>query len=244
MPITSTSAVVDLDAAAEPLRPSSPSHLAAEGSWPDPGVAACGRDRAPAPVRARLLPVLGPGGRQRACRCGSRSQRRSTRPAGCRDLPRPHVDHPVRRRRTRLGLRPSGSAARPPVVLHAPLPGPADVGRRRPAQRPHILEIGTGTGYSTALAARRSATTPTSPPSRSTRTGSSKAARTLYGLRLRPRLATADGLYGYWPHAPYDRIVAACSVRSIPATWMAQTRPGGKILTTLCGWMHGSGGSC
>ena len=49
----------------------------------------------------------------------------------------------------------------------------------------------------------------------------------------------ADGLYGYWPQATFDRIVAACSFRAIPPALLAQARPGGRILLTLSGWLYG-----
>jgi len=101
-----------------------------------------------------------------------------------------------------------------------------------------VLEIGTGTGYSTALACERlgsgAVTSVEIDPGRL-----DQAAAALHGCGYAPTIATADGLYGYWPAAPFDRIVAACSVRSIPAGWLAQTAPGGKILTTLTGWMPG-----
>ncbi len=67
----------------------------------------------------------------------------------------------------------------------------------------------------------------------------SRAAAALYECGYAPDLAVADGLYGYWPCAPNDWIVAACSVRTVPRAWLAQTRPGGKILTTLSGWLYG-----
>lgn len=102
-----------------------------------------------------------------------------------------------------------------------------------------VLEIGTGTGYSTALACERlgesgSITSVEVDPDRL-----DQAAAALYGSGHNPSLAVADGLYGYWPCAPYDRIVAGCSVRALPDAWLAQTRPGGKILTTLSGWLYG-----
>lgn len=101
-----------------------------------------------------------------------------------------------------------------------------------------VLEIGTGTGYSTALACERLGSDGvTSIEVDSQRLA--QAADALYGLGYTPTLAVADGLYGYWPEARFDRIVAACSVRSIPPAWLAQTRPGGKILTTLGGWLYG-----
>ncbi|MFJ7206224.1 ATP-grasp peptide maturase system methyltransferase [Streptomyces sp. NPDC098789] len=101
-----------------------------------------------------------------------------------------------------------------------------------------VLEIGTGTGYSTALACERlgsaDVTSIEVDPHRL-----SQAASALYGLGYTPALAVADGLYGYWPEARFDRIVAACSFRAVPSALLAQTRPGGKILLTLSGWLYG-----
>lgn len=102
-----------------------------------------------------------------------------------------------------------------------------------------VLEVGTGTGYSTALACERlgsrAITSIEVDPHRL-----HQAATGLHACGYAPGLAIADGLYGYRPNGPYDRIVAACSVRGIPAAWLAQTRPGGKILTTLTGWLWGN----
>lgn len=101
-----------------------------------------------------------------------------------------------------------------------------------------VLEVGTGTGYSTALACERFGSDAiTSIEVDSHRLDQAWAG--LSGCGYAPRLAAADGLYGYWPRAPFDRIVAACSVRTIPPAWLAQVRPGGKILTTLGGWLYG-----
>ncbi|MFI8859583.1 ATP-grasp peptide maturase system methyltransferase [Streptomyces prasinus] len=101
-----------------------------------------------------------------------------------------------------------------------------------------VLEIGTGTGYSTALACERlgsgGVTSIEVDPHRLER-----AASALHGCGYTPTLAVADGLYGYRPEAPFDRIVAACSFRAVPPALVAQTRPGGKILLTLSGWLYG-----
>lgn len=101
-----------------------------------------------------------------------------------------------------------------------------------------LLEIGTGTGYSTALACERlgsaDVTSIEVDPHRL-----DQAASALYGCGYTPTLAVADGLYGYWPEARFDRIVAACSFRAVPQALLAQTRPGGKILLTLSGWLYG-----
>ncbi|MFE9687851.1 ATP-grasp peptide maturase system methyltransferase [Streptomyces sp. NPDC006285] len=101
-----------------------------------------------------------------------------------------------------------------------------------------VLEIGTGTGYSTALACERlgsaDVTSIEVDPHRL-----EQAASALYGCGYTPTLAVADGLYGYWPEAKFDRIVAACSFRAVPPAWLVQARPGGKILLTLSGWLYG-----
>ncbi|MFD5425481.1 ATP-grasp peptide maturase system methyltransferase [Streptomyces sp. NPDC127084] len=101
-----------------------------------------------------------------------------------------------------------------------------------------VLEIGTGTGYSTALACERlgsaDVTSIEVDPHRL-----EQAASALYGCGYSPTLAVADGLYGYWPEAKFDRIVAACSFRTVPPALLAQARPGGKILLTLSGWLYG-----
>ncbi|MCF2532138.1 ATP-grasp peptide maturase system methyltransferase [Yinghuangia soli] len=102
----------------------------------------------------------------------------------------------------------------------------------------HVLEIGTGAGYSTALACDRLGSGLVTSVEVDARR-LDQAADSLYSCGYVPSLAVADGAYGYWPEAPYDRIVAACSFRHIPPALIAQTRPGGKILVTLGGWLHG-----
>ncbi len=139
----------------------------------------------------------------------------------------PDWDHADRRE----GGAPTSSSTLPSLVMQ--MWDDADI-----ADGHTLLEIGTGTGYSTALACERlgsdAVTSIEVDPHRL-----QQAASALYGCDYTPDLAVVDGRYGYWPTAPFDRIVAACSFRAIPGPWLAQTKPGGKILTTLGGWLYG-----
>ncbi|MEW2128980.1 ATP-grasp peptide maturase system methyltransferase [Streptomyces sp. NPDC005435] len=133
--------------------------------------------------------------------------------------------------RLRRGGAPTSSSTLPSLVVR--MWADADV-----TEGHTVLEIGTGTGYSTALACERlGSARVTSIEVDPHRLG--QAADALYACGYTPTLAVADGLYGYWPEAPFDRIVAACSFRAVPPTLLAQTRPGGKILLTLSGWLYG-----
>ncbi|MGQ4516814.1 ATP-grasp peptide maturase system methyltransferase [Streptomyces sp. DW26H14] len=134
----------------------------------------------------------------------------------------PHVRH---------GGAPTSSSTLPSLVVR--MWADADV-----REGHTVLEIGTGTGYSTALACERlgsaGVTSIEVDPHRL-----EQAAGALYACGYTPNLAVADGLHGYWPDASFDRIVAACSFRAVPAALLAQSRPGGKILLTLSGWLYG-----
>jgi methyltransferase of ATP-grasp peptide maturase system len=103
-----------------------------------------------------------------------------------------------------------------------------------------VLEIGTGTGYSTALLTHRLGgalvTSVEVDPG-----VAGRAASALRATGYAPHLVTGDGLAGYPDRAPYDRIIATCSVRHIPWAWLAQAAPGARIVATLSGWMNGSG---
>ncbi|MGW3645054.1 ATP-grasp peptide maturase system methyltransferase [Streptomyces sp. NPDC000878] len=103
-----------------------------------------------------------------------------------------------------------------------------------------VLEIGTGTGYSTALMCHRlgedNVTTVEVDPQVAAR-----ADAALEEAGYSTWTVTGDGLLGHPARAPYDRIIATCAVRRIPYTWVRQTKPGGIILATVGSWPYGTG---
>lgn len=108
-----------------------------------------------------------------------------------------------------------------------------------------VLEIGTGTGYSTALLCEglgrlsgglvdgQVTTVDVNPELVDT------AVRRLDGLGYWPHARAGDGLDGYPPNGPYDRIVATCSVPRIPDAWIDQLAVGGLILADVATGIEG-----
>lgn len=103
-----------------------------------------------------------------------------------------------------------------------------------------VLELGTGTGYSTALLTRLlgedAVTSIEVDPVLAAR-----AEKALNEIGLAPWTYPGDGLLGYPRRAPYDRVIATFSVRRIPYAWVRQTNPGGTILATVGSWAYGTG---
>lgn len=94
-----------------------------------------------------------------------------------------------------------------------------------------VCEIGTGTGYNAALLATRlgaaNVTTIEIDPQIVTRARKALADAGHGEVTV----VTGDGAQGHPPRAPYDRILSTAAVHQIPYPWVAQTRPGGRVVT-------------
>ncbi|MGH3567581.1 MAG: methyltransferase domain-containing protein [Pseudonocardia sp.] len=97
-----------------------------------------------------------------------------------------------------------------------------------------VLEIGTGTGYNAALLSHRLGAQNVYSVDVDADLVTTARYR-LAAVGYRPTLAAVDGTAGLAEHAPYDRIIATCSVDAIPSTWIEQLRPGGIILADVEG---------
>lgn len=94
-----------------------------------------------------------------------------------------------------------------------------------------VLEIGTGTGYNTALLAHRlgaeNVITIEVDPAVAAHARKALAATSFGEVTV----VTGDGASGYPPRAPFDRILSTASCQRVPYPWAEQTRPGGRIVT-------------
>ncbi|MGW0206720.1 methyltransferase domain-containing protein [Streptomyces sp. NPDC003233] len=96
-----------------------------------------------------------------------------------------------------------------------------------------VLEVGAGTGYNAALLAHRLGdddlvTTVDLEPEIT-----ESARRHLEAAGFHPAVVTGDGARGVPERAPFDRIIATCELSTVPRAWLAQCRPGARILTPL-----------
>ncbi|MFD7326134.1 methyltransferase domain-containing protein [Streptomyces sp. NPDC059875] len=95
-----------------------------------------------------------------------------------------------------------------------------------------VLEIGAGTGYNAALLSQRlGAEHVTTVDIDEEITESARVHLAAAGHR--PAVITGDGARGCPERAPFDRIIATCTVPSIPYAWLTQCRPGALVLAPL-----------
>jgi protein-L-isoaspartate(D-aspartate) O-methyltransferase len=95
-----------------------------------------------------------------------------------------------------------------------------------------VLEIGTGTGYNTALLAHRlGADQVHSLDVDPDLIASANTVLHELGYRVHP--VAADGNDGLPGAAPFDRIIATCAITHVPPAWIRQLAPGGRIVAPL-----------
>ncbi|SFC44846.1 methyltransferase domain-containing protein [Streptomyces aidingensis] len=95
-----------------------------------------------------------------------------------------------------------------------------------------VLEIGTGTGYNTALLCHRlGAANVVSIDIDPVLTAAAR--EKLRSIGHEPEILTGDGTVGHPAGGPYNGILATCGVDRIPAAWPSQLRPGAVIVTNI-----------
>jgi protein-L-isoaspartate(D-aspartate) O-methyltransferase len=94
-----------------------------------------------------------------------------------------------------------------------------------------VLEIGTGSGYLTAVLARLSRRVLTVDRWRTLITEAEERLRSVSILNV--TMMVADGSAGWREHAPFDRIVTTAAVREISAALIDQLAPGGRLIAPV-----------
>ncbi len=123
------------------------------------------------------------------------------------------------------GWSPSSSCSKPSIVADM-----LDALDLHPGHS--VLEIGTGTGWNAALLCRRVGIHGQVVSVEIDPVIAEGARTALNAAGYSPLVITGDGTEGYPDAAPYDRVMATAAVRdTVPTTWLAQTRPGGLIVT-------------
>ena len=94
-----------------------------------------------------------------------------------------------------------------------------------------VLEVGTGSGYLTALLAHRAAHVH-SVEIRPALAAFGKANLERHGID-NVTLEVGDAARGWSPHAPYDVVVLTGSTPVLPQSWLAQLAPGARLFAVI-----------
>lgn len=100
----------------------------------------------------------------------------------------------------------------------------------QPGQR--VLEVGTGTGWSSALMAWRLGACAVTTVEIDADVAH-QARRNHHRAGVAPTVVDGDGTHGWADNAPYDRVISTCFVHTVPYAWVEQTQPGGVILSPV-----------
>jgi protein-L-isoaspartate(D-aspartate) O-methyltransferase len=100
-----------------------------------------------------------------------------------------------------------------------------------PSERDHVLEIGTGSGYQTAILAElaeRVFTIERVPElARAARTRLESLGYRNVDYRL------GDGAHGWPEHSPFDAIMVSAAPEVLPLEWLRQIKPGGRMIAPV-----------
>ncbi|MGW7004182.1 methyltransferase domain-containing protein [Streptomyces sp. NPDC054933] len=118
---------------------------------------------------------------------------------------------------------PSSSASAPGIVFRM-------LEDLAPEEGQRVLEVGAGTGFNACLLAHYLGDENVVTVELDQQVAA-HAREALARAGSKVLVVRADGADGWMPRAPYDRIIATCSVREIPVAWLKQAAPGGRILT-------------
>jgi len=97
--------------------------------------------------------------------------------------------------------------------------------------RERVLEVGTGSGYQTALLARL-ADTVFSVERIPALAAGARTALEAAGVR-NVTVVVGDGTLGWRPFAPYDAILVAAASPQVPAPLVEQLAPGGRLIVPI-----------
>ena len=107
------------------------------------------------------------------------------------------------------------------VMTEALCPGAGD----------HVLEIGTGSGYQTAVLARLSASVISIERHRSL---ADKAAARFHDFGIdNVHVVVGDGTEGWPDQAPFTRILVTAAARAVPAALQSQLADGGRLVIPI-----------
>jgi protein-L-isoaspartate(D-aspartate) O-methyltransferase len=100
-----------------------------------------------------------------------------------------------------------------------------------PQPTDHVLEIGTGLGYQTAILARLVAMVWSVEVVEEFAESAQERLKRLAIENVAIRVG--DGSRGWAEHAPYDKTLVAAGGKEVPAALVAQLKPGGRLVMPL-----------
>lgn len=107
-----------------------------------------------------------------------------------------------------------------------------------PTPGTRVLEIGTGSGFNTALLSRLVGAENVTTVDRTPHLVETARER-LKVAGFTPDVVLADGTHGWARNASYDRLIATASVPRVPEAWLEQCAPGAVLVVPLKGTLAG-----